>query len=172
MSASIAERLYDWIHERRIMSALAQEMGVKESTLSAELRPNQSSAKLGADSLVPLCQAIRNIGYGKELDGILHEFIMDLRGTNPLSIPDKDLVPHVIIMARGLGVLSSCAAKIPRMNNEAELVQLCTILRTELLPVIMQMDATIDARLRVLRKGKHGLLMDTLIPAFLPESGS
>ena len=152
MAFSISQVLYDWMHEKRIVSAVAQEMRIKEATLSAELRPSNPHAKLGADELIPLFQAIRNIGYGSELEGILHRFTGALRDSDLSEIPETDLVPHVLTLARGLGMLSDCVVRIPQVQDEVELTRLCTMLRTEILPVVLKMESMMTARLRDIRR--------------------
>ena len=53
MAASITDVLYDWMHGRRILRLVADEMGVKESTLYAELgRRNQDLEVLSPEDLI------------------------------------------------------------------------------------------------------------------------
>jgi hypothetical protein len=152
MSFSMTEVLYEWMHELRIVSAVAQEMGIKESTLSAELRPTNAHAKLGVDELVPLFNAIRKIGYGTELEGIQHRFIGALRDSNLTEMPETDMVPQVLALARGLGILCDCAGRIPQLSDTAELSRLCTMLRTEILPVVLKMESMMASRLKDIRR--------------------
>lgn len=156
MPFSITDALYEWMHKRRIVSAVAQCLGVKESTLSSELHPARYHAKLGADELIPLCRAIRQIGYGHELRGILHRFVNELESEETPEIPEGDLVPQVLKLNRGLGTLADCAAHVNRMDDEAELIQLKTMLRTEMLPVLLKMEDTIEHRLKAIRKCPQG----------------
>ncbi|RPH93293.1 hypothetical protein EHM69_10700 [candidate division KSB1 bacterium] len=152
MPFSITDALYEWMHKRRIVSAVAQCLGVKESTLSSELHPARYHAKLGADELIPLCEAIRQIGYGHELRGILHRFISELENEESRELPEGDLIPQVLKLNSGLGTLSECAAHVSRMDDEAELIQLRTMLRTEMLPVLLKMEDTIEHRLKTICK--------------------
>jgi hypothetical protein len=133
-------------------------MGIKEATLSAQLRPTNPHAKLGADELIPLFQAIRNIGYGSELEGILHRFVGALRDSEHAEIPETDLVPHVLALARGLGILSDCAGRIPHIRDEVELTRLCTMLRTEILPVVLKMESMMASRIKDIRRADKEIL--------------
>jgi hypothetical protein len=151
MAFSITQALYDWMHERRIVSSVAREMGMNENTLSAELRSHRSQAKLGADELIPLFEAIRRIGYGRELDGIIHQFCAALHNGTPDEDNDGDLVPHVLTLTKSLGILSECAARIPQSVDESELARVSIMLRTEVLPVILKMEDMVSARVKDLR---------------------
>jgi hypothetical protein len=161
MAFSITEVLYEWMHEKRIVTAVAREMGTLETTLSAKLRPSNPHAKLGADELAPLFQAIRRVGYGAELEGILHRFIGEIRDTEFTEIPETDLVPQVLALARGLGILCDCASRIPRIQDEAELTRLCIMLRTEILPVVLKMESMITARIKEMHR-------TTISPSVVP----
>lgn len=165
MSYSITRVLYGWMHKRRIVTDVALEMNVPVTTLCAELSPKRFAAKLGADSLVPLFQAIRQAGYGEELNGILFGFIRELKGEELASIADEDLVPQVLSLARSLGNLSECADRIPRISQMDELQKIHTLLITEMLPVVLQMESIIVSRMNVLRPpeepGTATLVMDT-----------
>jgi hypothetical protein len=169
MAFSVTEALYDWMHKRRIVCAVAREMGINETTLSAELRSRRSQAKLGADQLIPLFQAIRRIGYGRELDGILHQFYAALRGEEGNTLPDSDLVPHVLKLTCSLGILSDCAARIPQTTDEDELARLSTMLRTEVLPVILNMDSLLSSRLKHLLERREQALAPLPAPTFHPQ---
>ena len=154
MSYSITQVLYDWMHEKRIVTLVAKEMGVKDSTLSAKLRPSNPQAKLTADELVPLFEAFRRVGYGKESEGVLYEFIQALQNRDAHLENDETMIPLVLSLAKRLGMLSECAGKIDTINDDGELVRLCTMLRTEVLPVILRMEAIVDARLKKIRSGR------------------
>jgi hypothetical protein len=155
MAFSITQALYDWMHERRIVSAVAREMGINENTLSAELRSHRSQAKLGADELIPLFEAIRRIGYGQELDGILHQFCAALHDGTVVELDDGDMVPHVLKLTKSLGILSDCAARIPLTTDEDELARVSIMLRTEVLPVILKMEDMVSTRLKYLRERRN-----------------
>jgi hypothetical protein len=149
---SITRVLYEWLHKRRLISVVAQEMGMKDATLSAELRPTNPQAKLGADELVPLFEAIRRAGGGDAAKGILHRFISELKGEDLRNIPDRDLVSHMLELHRSLGILSGCAARVPDIVDTSELMKLKLILRTEVLPLVLRMEAVIDARITSLNE--------------------
>jgi hypothetical protein len=168
MSYSITQVLYDWMHEKRIVALVAREMGMIDSTLSAKLRPSNPQAKLSADELVPLFDAIRREGYEKELEGVLHEFIQALRDPGSLLESDEPMVPLVLSLARGLGALSECAGRIASTTDEGELVKMCTMLRTEVLPVVLRMEALVDSRLKKVRKGQLAQ-SPQLDPALVPQ---
>jgi hypothetical protein len=171
MAASITDVLYDWMHRRRILRLVADEMGVKESTLYAELGRGNANAKLGADALVPMFQAIRRVGWGDELEGILHNYIEQLKGTDYDAVSDEDLIPHVLTLGQSLGILSECAARIQQISDESELVKLIIMLRTEVLPVVMKMEATLETRLKTVRKKKDRSIL-LLVPKLKPASNA
>ncbi|HEY3297001.1 MAG TPA: hypothetical protein VGL38_16325 [bacterium] len=162
MSYSVTQALYDWLHEKRLIRAVARDMGISESTLAARLCPNRDG-KLGADDMVPLFQAIRRIGYGAELNGILHQYIAELKGDELANVADQDLIPHVLKLSKSLGILSDCAARISQISDEDELASLNTMLRTEVLPVVMKMENTISSRIVALRKSKRRIQIEVII---------
>lgn len=155
MAGSITEILYDWLHKRRLVTATAQRMGMNPITLSAKLRPSNGQAKLGADELVPLFNAIREMGYGKELAGMLHRFIADLKGRERQTIPDEQLEPLIVQLTRGLAFFSEFAVRVPSQTNKVELARMRTMLRTEILPAVLRLEATIERGLALGRKTKE-----------------
>lgn len=161
MSYSVTQALYDWLHEKRLIRAVSREMGISESTLAAELCPDRG-AKLGADELIPLFQAIRRIGYGDELNGILYYYIGELKGLELAHVPDEDLVPQVLKLSKSLGILSDCAARIAQISDEDELSNLNTMLRTEVLPVVMKMESTISSRIQAVQKSKRKIHIEVI----------
>jgi hypothetical protein len=171
MQYSVTQALYDWLHEKRLIRAVAREMAVSESTLAAQLCPGRG-AKLGADDMVPLFEAIRRIGYGAELNGILYQYIGELKGAANADVADQNLIPHVLKLSRSLGILSECAGRISEISDEEELVRLCTMLRTEVLPVVMKMEGTVVSRLQSLRKSKRKVHVEVVMgaPEWLPNS--
>jgi hypothetical protein len=162
VSYSITQALYDWLHEKRLIRAVAREMDVSESTLASQLCPERG-AKLGADELVTLFQAVRRIGYGDELNGILYHYIAELKGSELADVSDHDLIPHVLKLSRSLGILSECASRIAQISNEDELTSLNTMLRTEVLPVVMKMESTISSRIHALQKSKRKIHIEVII---------
>jgi hypothetical protein len=151
MSYSITQVLYDFLSQNRIMSEVARDMDTVISTLSAELRPTNSHAKLGADELVPIFNSIRNIGYGDKLEGILHEFYMHARGDRVNGVTDIDFVPLTLQVNHSVGMLSQVAERVSRTSSEKELVRASAILRAEALPVLVRMGTIIDSRLEKIR---------------------
>ena len=170
MSFSISETLYDWLHSKRIVASVAREMGIKECTLSSKLRPNCTASKLSADELPELFDAIRRIGYQSELRGFLHDYVARIEGRDTLVIPDGDLIPHVLTLTRCLGVLSQCAGRVPQISDEEELTRLRTMLRTEVLPVVLKMEDTIEARMAHLRRNRKRMLDPSELAIAHPET--
>ena len=162
MSYSVTQALYDWMHEKRLIRAVAREMGISESTLAAELCPGRG-AKLGADELISLFHAIRRIGYAEELNGILYNYVGELKGTELADVPDQDLIPQVLKLSKSLGILSDCAARIGQISDEDELTKLNTMLRTEVLPVVMRMESTISSRIHAIRTSKKKIHIEVII---------
>ena len=154
MKNSISRVLYEWLHERRIVAVVAQHMGMDKSTLSAKLRPCTNRARLSADELLLLVDAVREAGYGKELKGILHPFMEAMRGTEPVSITPTDLMYRMRDLGKGIYTLFDCAARIPKMNDEEEIRRLKIQVRTEVLPVVLQMEELLDQRLKKVTDAK------------------
>jgi hypothetical protein len=146
---SLTRVLIDWMHDRRIVSVVAQKMGVDASNLAAKLRASKYSTRLSADDLVLLCNAIRQAGYGKELRGILHSFLEGIDERVPGAEP-LDLMEHVLALTKGVSSLFDCAARIPHMSNPKEIRRLKIQLRTEVLPVVLQMEVLLDQRLKAI----------------------
>jgi hypothetical protein len=144
----ITDLLYTWMHRKRIVAEVARELGVHEQTLSAELRPHHPIAKLGANQLVPMFDALRKLGYGNELDGILNRFVQELKGQAAETAPaDGDLTPHVLALYRSLSALPTGDTLLSSIKDRAELAGLSVLLQTEILPMVLRMDAMVSARL-------------------------
>jgi hypothetical protein len=151
MKPTITQVLYEWMLEQRIISNVAREMGVSCIKLSAELRPTHSTAKLGADDLVPVFRALRKLGYAPEARGILTYFIQDLKGET--QIEPGELIPQLLSLYQLTGVLSSCASRLRESNaEEAELAKLDHLLKTRVLPVVLGIQCTVAKRRRDLHK--------------------
>jgi len=163
MAYSVSQALYDWLQEKRLIRAVAREMGVNESTLTGQLCPGRG-AKLGADDLIPMFQAIRRLGYGSELNGILYHYVAELKGEELANVPDHELIPHVLKLSKSLWILSDCAARISQMSDEEELIRLNTMLRTEVLPVVMKMENTLSNRVGELRRRKRKMHVEVVLP--------
>jgi hypothetical protein len=152
---SLSHVLFIWLHERRIVADLARHMGIDKSTLSAKLSPRKNRARLAADDLIPLFDAIREIGYGKELSGILHPFLEAMQGTDPVNINPADQVAQLAALGKGVSTLFDCAARVPQMKDPEELRRLKIQVRTEVLPLVLQMEAILDQRLQKVTKAEH-----------------
>ena len=151
----ITDVLFLWLHKQRLIAAVAREMGVNESTLSAELRPKLPLAKLGANQLVPLFDAIRRLGYGAQLDGILSRYIAELKGESADVTPlDSDLTPYVLTLYRCLSVFPAGDTLLSGIKDRAELASLSVLLQTEILPMVLRMDAMVNARLEAVPRRK------------------
>ena len=133
MDGSITKVLYEWLLKRRIISDVAAEMGLDGSTLAAKLRPKATQARLTADELIPLCQAIRKAGaqYSKELDGILHRFTRDLFGAEPVKADPTVLLSSVFELSKGMGELLSNTEQIAKSNDPDVIRRLQTLVSSE-----------------------------------------
>jgi hypothetical protein len=151
MADSISAVLYRWMHQRRIESEVARELEIPVPTLAAKLSSRRVGVKLAADELVPLCRAIRDIGYGEELNGILFGFVRELKGEELGNLADENLLPQILSLVRSLGYLSECADRIPRITRYDELEKIRTMLTTEVFPLVMQMENIIQSRIEALR---------------------
>jgi hypothetical protein len=138
--------------EYRIASDVAREMGVPVATLSAELRPNHCSAKLGADSLVPLFKALRDLGYNAELNGILATYITELQGEEISEVSQQDMVLMMLDLYTHLGTLSAAARRITQMKDDSELCDLEVTIRTEILPRFLAILKSVEARREALQQ--------------------
>jgi len=123
-------------------------MRLDASTLSAKLRPNANQARLSAEELVPLCDSIRKMGYGVELDGILHRYILLLQGRRLAKAGRKTMMSHVMKMGKGMSVLMDWADRGHATDNPEEIRRLMMMIRTEMLPEILQMESLLDRRLK------------------------
>ncbi len=157
MDFVLTQALYDWMHERRIVAAVADEIGMEKSTLSAELRPACTSAKLGVDTLIKLCHAVRQLGYGKELDGILHQYFDALKGPATAEPTEKNMQTSVIELTKTLGILADFSDRIYQITDEAELVKLNTMVRTVIFPTVMQIESIIESQLSKIRRKQIAL---------------
>lgn len=170
MSTPITETLYEWMHRRRIMTEVAREMGVNVHTLAGELRPTNPQAKLGADELAPLFAAIRRVGYGHELRGILHGLVRDLKGESDLSWADeREFVPNALMLSKCVGLLCDSATKLDRIEDEEELVRMRSMIRSELVSVAMRMEAIVETRLTKLRRQRRRSGLPGISPSPLPN---
>lgn len=152
MCSSISGTLYEWLREKRLMKAVAQRMGVPHSTLAAELRCEKYRAKLGADELIPLMRAIRELGYAKELSGIVRRFVQELEG-EPLREVDAEEFGQLLLgVMQGIGVLSKSAARMASLEEQRELARLKTMIRAEIIPAVYKLEDIVDSRLAQVRK--------------------
>ena len=151
MVSSITRTLHHWLKENRLTVAVAQRMGISESTLSSELRNSNHQAKLGADQLVPLFHAIRDLGYGAELDGIVARFVKELEGEESQPASVEQFSALLFEMMDGIGVLSKSANRIDAIKTERELMRLKTKIRTEIIPAVFKLEDIVDTRLEQVR---------------------
>lgn len=159
MSYSITQVLYNFLRQNRIMADVARELDRSLATLSAELRPTNTHAKLGADELVPIFEAIRAIGWGDRLEGIITEFFLHARGDKGVnSVSETDFVPMIMQMNSTLGLVSRVAERVATSTNEKELVSTAALLRAQLLPTVVRMGTIVDMRLARLRSERFGPL--------------
>lgn len=157
MSYSISEVLFDWLQKKRLISAVARRIGIVESTLISQLRPTTTTSKFAADDLIPICDAIRDAGYGRELIGILREYTDRLSGEINELPESQDLQGQMMKLMSGIGSISEHIGDTAKHSKEADLVMLLNKLRTEVLPVIVQLETILADRLSAIRKGKRGL---------------
>jgi hypothetical protein len=147
MSSSITQTLFHWMKEKRIIAAVAKCMGIPYTTLVAELRSGPRQAKLGADRLVPLFNAIRDAQYGTELEGMVKSFVRELEGEQPVRVSAKDYGGQVLTLVKCIGVLSESSARVKDAESERELIRLKTMIRAEIIPAVYKLEDIIDRRL-------------------------
>jgi len=158
MKSPISTTLFEWLKETRIIAAVAKRMGKPKSTLASELRSRNHQAKLGADELVPLFQAIREMGYETELRGIVRRFMQELEGEHTEPVTSDQYGPQLFTLVKCIGVLSESAARIDNLEEAQQLVRLKTMIRTEILPAICKMEDIVESRLDYVRgKSKTGI---------------
>jgi hypothetical protein len=163
---SITQILYGWMRQKRIIADVARQMGVRPSTLSGELRPENPQAKLGADSLVPLFGALRKLGYTREVRGILMQFTAALQGQYDEEASPDDFVAGILTVNRCLGYLSERGASLASLEDEDQLVSLRNMITTELSSAVERMEAAVQLRLQQIHsKGKGD-------PDFSSDTGS
>ena len=161
MSYSIANVLYDWLTRRRHVSVVARTMGMNESTLLAKPNPGTSTAKLSADELIPLFAAIRQAGYGEELEGIAAEYTRRLCGEFANCRESSDIQQNLLRLMSAIGAISSKIVGVSAANTEKDLVPLLNGLRTDVLPLVVELEAVLADRLKRVR---HGAVLDDPIP--------
>ncbi len=147
MCTSITRTLYECLKQKRLMAAVAQRMGIPHSTLAAELQGEKFRAKLGADELIPLFRAIREVEGGAELDGILKKFVRELQGEEVDAAAAEEFGQLLFGVIQGIGVLSQSAAQIESLNGRRELAKLKTKIRGEIIPAVYKLEDIIDSRL-------------------------
>jgi hypothetical protein len=121
---------------------------MNESTLLSQLRPTTHTSKFAADDLLPLFNAIRDAGYGDELAGILCEYSLRLSGEIKPGANKADLQNQMVRLMGAIGVISSQLSDISRHSSERDLVALLNTLRTEVLPIVVQLENDLGDRLR------------------------
>jgi hypothetical protein len=154
MEYSISQVLFDWLSRKRLVTTVARRMGMNESTLLSQLRPSTHTAKFAADDLIPLFNAVRDAGYGDELAGILCEYTQRLTGDIKPGNSKADLQNQMVRLMGAIGVISSQLSDKSRHSTERDLVTLLNTLRTEVLPIIVQLENDLGDRLRKARNGE------------------
>ena len=163
MSTSITSTLYHWMKEKRIIDPVARRLGMSGSTLAAELRSAPHQAKLGADRLVPLFEAIRETQYAGELDGIIKPFIRELESRHVAKVPVKSQGEHVRELMKCVGDLLSASAQIKDSGSAQEIERLRTKVRTEIIPAAYMLDDILARRVARAEK-KSRSTMSVLTP--------
>ena len=152
MSSSISRTLYLWMRERRLIGPAAKRLGMSTSALAAELRCSKHQAKLGADRLLPLCEVLRDLNYGAELDGILEGFVRELRGGETVAVSPGGYSSQLMTLMKCIGVLSESSSQIRDARSERDLRRLKTMIRAEIIPAVYKLEDIIDRRLERLQK--------------------
>jgi hypothetical protein len=167
---SITEVLHDWMLSRRIITDVAREMGMNSSTLAAKLRPNAIQSHLNADELLPLFKAARKAGYGKELDGILHHFMREAEGAESVKPSSTSLLTQVRSLITNSAMLFDSADRISKMKDPKEIRALRTMVSTEMLPVMLQVDSLLDRRLtKILKRARPATVIQESTDASHPN---
>ncbi|MCC6475602.1 hypothetical protein IT157_00990 [bacterium] len=157
MAYQITEVLFDWLQKKRLVSAVARRMGVNENTLLSELRPTTNTAKFAADDLLPLFDAIRDVGYGYELVGIVKEYGLRLQGEIEQISGTPDMQAQVFRLVSGIGSIAEHISDRAKHSSEADIVALLNKLRVELLPSLVELEAILADRLENVRQRKRGI---------------
>lgn len=160
MSYQISEVLFDWLQKKRLISAVARRMNVVENTLIAQLRPSTSTSKFAADDLIALFDAIRDEGYGAELVGIVKEYTDRLHGEIKNLPGELDMQVQIYRLMSGIGGITERLADSAKHSSERDLVALLNKLRTEVLPVVLQLEAILADRLDKVRRRDQGASRD------------
>lgn len=147
MTQPISQVLHEFLHDTRILAEISRRMKKNLSTLASELNPNCSYAKFGLDDFLPLCLVLREMGYDRELDGILYAYFESLRSTAADVPANDELLPLVYTLMEKTGTLASQAMKLIDNADTNELRQTAALLRSTLLPTTLRLGSVIDARL-------------------------
>ncbi|MCB9369607.1 MAG: hypothetical protein H6507_10915 [Calditrichaeota bacterium] len=150
MTVTITERLHDFLFEKKLITEVAKRMGKKLTTLASELNPGASYAKFGINDFLPLCVAVREMGYGDELDAILHEYFEALKsGTSSQSEPysSQELSAMVVELMTNTATLANKASKLFGTTDKRELREVRSLISQHLLPTALKLAASIDSEL-------------------------
>jgi hypothetical protein len=170
MNVSISRVLYLWMRERRVIGPAAKRLGMSTSALAAELRCAKHQAKLGADRLVPLFDALRAMNYGGELDGILDSFVRELRGGDTPTVSQGSYRAQLMTLMKCIGVLSESSSQIRDAKSQRELQRLKTMIRAEIIPAVYKLEDIIDRRLARLQKRNQTVIPD--LPSSTSQAGA
>jgi hypothetical protein len=148
MDEPISKILHEFLATHRIMAEVARRTGWNLSTLASELNPHCAYAKFGIDDLTILCNTVREIGYGKEMDGILHEYFESFRDSAPASeAPDNLAMLASSLMAK-TAALADGTTKLLNSTDERDLKVVRQMIKSELIPTALRLGSLIDDRLR------------------------
>lgn len=150
MDYSITQVLHDLLKKRQLIKEIAKRMGMKYPTLAGKL--NGTYAKLSADEFLPLCMAIREAGYEKELDGILHEYFTRLKGEVSWKPEGEDLVALTLSLYTGMGMLADHVARLSATNDTKEMIRLRNRISQDMFPNLVKMGKILDDKLAKSRK--------------------
>jgi hypothetical protein len=129
------------------MAEVARRLDVKLSTLASELNPKATNAKFGIDGFEELCKVVREIGYGKELDGILHEYFEEIKHYRIESESTDNLTDLAMSLMSNTAALADGTTKLMKSADDAQLRKVKEMIRSELIPTAMRLDYLIDRHL-------------------------
>ena len=147
MNQPISHVLHEFLHTRRILAEVARRLDTKLSTLAAELNPNAGYAKFGIDDFERLCKAVREIGYGGEMDGILHEYFENLKDHKIDTETSDNLVVLSASLMSKTAALADGTMKLLDSSDDAQLQVIKQMIRSELIPTAMRLTYLIDRQL-------------------------
>jgi len=148
MDEPISKILHEFLTTHRIMADVARRIDGNLSTLASELNPKCGYAKFGIDDLPRLCKAVREIGYGKEMDGILHEYFETFRDSRPVSETTDNLAVLTSSLMAKTAALADGTAKLLNSTDDRNLRVVRQLIKSELIPTALRLGSLIDDRLK------------------------